>query len=84
MTMLRTRTAGRNNGRNADEKARRDFTRRRFLQAALAAGSAAAVDPKFFFGADPAFAGPPLGPSDHILVLIEFEGGNDGLNMLIP
>src|SRR5689334_19127536 len=67
-----------------EEKQRRAFSRRRFLQAALATGSAAAVDPKFFFGNNPAFAGPPLGPSDHILVLIEFDGGNDGLNTLIP
>ena len=37
-----------------------------------------------FFGGGPAFAGPPLGPSDRILVLIEFDGGNDGLNTLIP
>jgi hypothetical protein len=52
--MLRTRN---------DDRQRREFSRRRFLQAALVTGSAAAVDPKFFFGADPAFAGPPLGPA---------------------
>ena len=50
-------------GTRNDDKKRREFSRRRFLQGALAAGSAAAVDPKFLFGANPAFAGPPLGPS---------------------
>jgi uncharacterized protein (DUF1501 family) len=81
MTLIRNQDAPAADPR---ERKRREFGRRRFLQAALAAGSAAAVDPKFFFGTDKSFAGPPLGLTEHVLVLIELDGGNDGLNTLIP
>jgi uncharacterized protein (DUF1501 family) len=64
------------------ERRKREVSRRRFLQSALAVGGVAALDPKFF--GDAAYAGPPLGPNDRILVLIEMSGGNDGLNTLIP
>jgi uncharacterized protein (DUF1501 family) len=64
------------------ERRRREVSRRRFLQSALAVGGVAALDPKFF--GDAAWAGPPLGPNDHILVLVELAGGNDGLNTLVP
>jgi uncharacterized protein (DUF1501 family) len=64
------------------EGRRREVSRRRFLQSALAVGGVAALDPRFF--GDAAWAGPPLGPNDRILVLVELSGGNDGLNTLVP
>lgn len=63
-------------------RARRELSRRRFLQGALAAGGAAALDTTFLRSA--AFAGAPLGVRDRIFVLIEMAGGNDGLNTLVP
>jgi uncharacterized protein (DUF1501 family) len=68
---------------DAETRANDGLTRRRFLQSALAAGSVAAIDPFSLFGSE-AFAGPPLGAADRILVLIELDGGNDGLNTLVP
>ena len=65
-----------------EQKRRREITRRRFLQAALAVGGTAALDTKLFGSS--AWAGPPLGPTDRILVLIELAGGNDGLNTVVP
>ena len=71
--------------RNSIDRKAREFSRRRFLQAAVAAGSATAVDPfSLFGGGGSAFAGPPLGPTDRILVLVELDGGNDGLSTLVP
>lgn len=66
----------------AGERARRELSRRRFLQGALAAGGAGALDASLFGRL--AFAGPPLGAGDRILVVIEQDGGNDGLNTLVP
>jgi uncharacterized protein (DUF1501 family) len=57
-------------------------SRRRFLQAALALGGTAAVNPDWFMGR--ALAGPPLGANDGILVMIQLSGGIDGLNTLVP
>ncbi len=62
------------------------MTRRRFLQltgagAGLAAG-ASALGP--MLNQMRAFAAPPIGPTDGVLVLLMLEGGNDGLNMVIP
>ena len=67
---------------NPEARVRREVTRRRFLQGALAAGGATALDPGFFRNA--AFAGPPLGAADRIIVLVEQDGGNDGLNTVVP
>lgn len=64
------------------DRARRELSRRRFLQGALMAGGAAALDPGFIRNA--AFAGPALGVRDRIFVLIELSGGNDGLNTVVP
>ncbi|MGI9611783.1 MAG: DUF4214 domain-containing protein [Acidimicrobiales bacterium] len=59
----------------------RSVTRRRFLQAAVAAGGVAMV-PNWM--ADAAEAIAPVGPGDGILVLITMGGGNDGLNTVVP
>jgi uncharacterized protein (DUF1501 family) len=59
------------------------ITRREFLQrGAIAAAAITAPHPllRAMFGAGTAYAG----PTGAILVLIQLEGGNDGLNMVIP
>ncbi len=58
------------------------FARRSFLQGAIALGGAALVDPGWFRGH--ALAGPPLGPTERILVNVFLSGGNDGLNTVAP
>ncbi len=58
------------------------LSRRRFLQLAGAGAGAAAVSP--YLASLSAFAAPPLGANDGILVLLMMEGGNDGLNTVIP
>lgn len=58
------------------------IARRRFLQGALAFGGASAALPSFLDAA--ALAGPPLGPTDRILVSVFLAGGNDGLNTVVP
>jgi uncharacterized protein (DUF1501 family) len=62
------------------------MSRRRFLQlagggAGLAAGAVAFTP---LLEQLRAFAAPPIGPSDGVLVLLMMDGGNDGLNTLIP
>lgn len=57
------------------------FSRRRFLQGALAAGAMSTI-PMWMF-ADRAEAS-PLGPDERVLVIFLLAGGNDGLNMVIP
>ena len=61
------------------------ISRRRFLQGAavlgggaLLAGGATSLLPR------PAFAGPPLGADDRVLVTILMGGGNDAINTVIP
>ena len=57
-------------------------SRRRFLQGALAMGTVAAVDLGSMRGSGA--IGPPLGASDRILVIVQLDGGNCGLNTLVP
>jgi len=60
------------------------LTRRQFLQrGAVAAAAITAPHPllRAMFGTASAEAAPP---SDAVMVVIQLEGGNDGLNMLIP
>ena len=58
------------------------LSRRRFLQLAGAGAGAATLSP--MLSRLQAFAAPPLGANDGILVLIMMEGGNDGLNTVVP
>ena len=62
------------------------MSRRRFLQ--LAGGgaglAAAATAGAPMLDTLRAFAAPPIGPSDGVLVLVMLDGGNDGLNTVIP
>ena len=57
-------------------------SRRRFLQLAGAGAGAATLSP--YLSSLSAFAAPALGANDGILVLIMMEGGNDGLNTVVP
>ncbi|MBM3675972.1 MAG: DUF1501 domain-containing protein [Actinobacteria bacterium] len=62
------------------------LSRRRFLQ--LLGGTAGLAAGGSVFGSTleglRAFAAPPIGPGDGVLVLIALDGGNDGLNTLVP
>lgn len=58
------------------------LSRRRFLQLAGAGAGVASMGP--LLSNLSAFAAPPVGASDGILVLIMMEGGNDGLNTVVP
>lgn len=56
------------------------FSRRNFLQAALAAGGLAMLPGWMAMRAE----AEPLGPNDRILIILLLGGGNDGLNMVSP
>ena len=58
------------------------LSRRRFLQ--LAGAGAGMATMSSMLPSLGAFAAPPVGANDGIVVLIMMEGGNDGLNTLVP
>jgi len=62
------------------------MTRRRFLHlTGLGAGAVAgAPGLEAVLGPLRAWAGPPVGPRDGILVVVMLAGGNDGLNTVVP
>ena len=67
------------------------FTRRQFLHSGLTLASAAATIPWFLNSSAlgmprplPGLTSMPGIPEDHILVVIQMSGGNDGLNTVIP
>jgi uncharacterized protein (DUF1501 family) len=67
------------------------FSRRQFIQAGLTLASASVTIPWFLnrsaFGLPLAGAGMtsiPGVPEDHVLVVIQMSGGNDGLNTVVP
>jgi uncharacterized protein (DUF1501 family) len=66
------------------------FTRRQFLSSSLVMASAAATLPAFLNRSALAMM-PGIGlssipgvPEDHILVVVQLSGGNDGLNTVVP
>ena len=60
------------------------WSRRRFLQVVAAGGATAAAGTMLPGAWREAWAAPPVGPTDGILVLIGMYGGNDGLNTVVP
>jgi uncharacterized protein (DUF1501 family) len=67
------------------------FTRREFLRSGLIMASAAATIPAFLSSSANAMHAAMRGlssvpgvPDDHILVVIQLGGGNDGLNTVVP
>jgi uncharacterized protein (DUF1501 family) len=67
------------------------FTRRQFLTRGITLASAAATIPWFLNQSAFGLPIPALGlssipgvPEDHVLVVIQLSGGNDGLNMVVP
>lgn len=67
------------------------FTRREFLRSGLIMASAAATIPAFLSSSANAMhlamnglSSVPGVPDDHILVVVQMSGGNDGLNTVVP
>lgn len=75
--------------RHSEEQ--RAYTRREFVGTGLVLASAAMAAPAFIqrsaFGmpmAQPGATSIPGAPEDHVLVLVQLGGGNDGLNTVVP
>lgn len=65
------------------------WTRREFISNGLILASAALTLPSFLQRSALAMPAPALGslagvPEDHVLVVLQLSGGNDGLNTLVP
>ncbi len=60
------------------------WTRRKFLTAAAVAGGSAAAMSLLPDAWREAWAAPPLGATDGVLVIVTMHGGNDGLNTVVP
>jgi uncharacterized protein (DUF1501 family) len=60
------------------------WTRRRFLQAVGAGVFAGPTLDALRQRVPDAWAGPPIGPSDGVLVVVTLFGGNDSLNTFVP
>ena len=60
------------------------WSRRRFLQAVAVGGGGALAMSMLPDAWREAWAAPPLGANDGVLVLIGLYGGNDGLNTVVP
>ncbi len=67
------------------------FTRRQFLSTGLVLASSAVALPRFLHASALGLPMPLEGltsmpgvPEDHVLVVIQLGGGNDGLNMVVP
>lgn len=63
---------------------RRDFLRAVGLGVIGGAALGTLGDGMLPVGVREAFAAPPLGPGEHVLVTIVLYGGNDGLNTVVP
>lgn len=68
----------------AEEDTEWNLTRRRFLQGAGAIGAGAALSSTMPGWAREAFAAPPVGDDEGILVVVMMGGGNDALNTVVP
>ncbi len=60
------------------------LNRRRFLQGVGAIGAGAAMASTLPAWAQEAYAAPPIGANDGVLVVLFKAGGNDSLNMVVP
>jgi uncharacterized protein (DUF1501 family) len=67
------------------------YTRREFLRSSLMLASAAATVPAFISSSASAMtralgglSSAPGVPDDHVLVVVQLSGGNDGLNTVVP
>ena len=79
---------------DSDTTGRSDTTwsRRRFMRHGMAFASLAATTPLFLERSARGIAGPedmltssrPGVPEDHVLVVVQLSGGNDGLNTVVP